>query len=421
MFEWNYKLNSRSVFLMDFDNIFIGLWNLDRRLALHFASEPDVWLHGLSERYLIDAPRRWLVTRCYLNPAGYVYDQNAPNGRLYFSRFRPLWVGAGFEVIDTPNVAANKNAADIRMVIDAIDLAQHRAGYDEFVLASADSDFTPLLQRLRADDRYITIMSPSHASRAYTALADRYVDLDAIEALLRPEQASPAAPAQPTGNGASAGDIAPGLVQAFSSFIEAQYAEAIGPLNIASLAQLAGRAVPGARESNWLGSGSFSSALERLQLSNARLSNIHLWDEERHQEPVSAEPFLASELPEVVELLCRTIDMPRLAHEAWPAVFLKLEAYITTHDFNLTEATKWTRDELAKDDVQVGRAALNYVVRGAQMGGAPLNNVPPPSADDIANAFLKNLINQAYSTGFNIDSEDERTIASWLGLADPDT
>jgi hypothetical protein len=412
---------SRSVLLMDFDNIFIGLWNLDRDLAIRFASEPGAWLQGLTERYLIDERRRWLVTRCYLNPAGYVYSDAAPNGRLYFSRFRPLWVSSGFEVIDTPNLAANKNAADIRMVIDALDLARHPAGYDEFVLASADSDFTPLLQRLRADDRLITIMSPGNASRAYTALADRIVDLAAIEALLDPNQPELPASGPPSGAvEATSGEVSLALIQAFRSFIEAQYAEAIGPLNIASLAQSAARSVPGARESNWLGAGSFTEALVRLALPNARMNTIHLWDEDRHQEPVPVEPFLASELPEVVELLSRTIDMPRLAAEAWPAVFMKLATYVSTHAFNLTESTKWTRDELARDDVPVGRAALNYVVRGAQMGGAPLSNDPPPSADDIANAFLRNLINQAYATGINIDNQDQQTIASWIGLSDPE-
>ena len=128
------------------------------------------------------------------------------------------------------------------------------------------------------------------------------------------------------------------------------------------------------------------------------------------------EPFLASDLPEVVELLARTIDMPRLPAEAWPALFAKLAEYLATHDYNMSEATKWRRDEPVREDVPVGRAALNYIVRGAQMGGAPLDNRPPPVAAEIAQAFLKNLVNQSYSAGINVASDDERTIADWLGV-----
>lgn len=409
---------SKSIILIDFDNIFGGLWALDRDLAVRFASEPKVWLESLAERYQIDNRRRWLVARCYLNPAGSVFSENESSGRLFFSRFRPLWVGAGFEVVDTPTLARNKNAADIRMVIDALDMIQHPVGYDEFLIASGDSDFTPLLHRLRACDRLITIMSPGNAVSAYTSLADKILGFDAIEALLRPDL--PDGPvAAITTEQAQADTIDPALYQAFSEFILSQYAEATGPLNIAALAQQSARAVPGARESNWLGAVTFTAAIERLALPHVRRSEIYLWDEERHQEPVSAESFLTSELPEAVELLTRTVDMPRLKSVAWPAVFAKLADYARSHEFNLTDSTKWTRDGLALDNIQVGRAALNYVVRGAQLGGAPLNNDPPPTAEDIANAFLTTLINQAYSAGVNIDSQDEETIAGWLGLGEP--
>ena len=408
---------SKSIILMDFDNIFSGLWALDRGLAVRFASDPKVWLEALAERYLINDRRRWLVARCYLNPAGSVSSDSEASGRLYFSRFRPLWVGAGFEVIDTPTLARNKNAADIRMVIDALDLVNNRVCYDEFVIASGDSDFTPLLHRLRAYDRQITIMSPGNAVAAYTSLADKILDFDAIEALIRPEliERTEVIQLEPQTNGIDAA-----LSQAYGVFIQSQYVEATGPLNIAALAQQAARAVPGARESKWLGAGTFTASIVRLNLPNAQYSDLYLWDVERHQEPVNLEPFLESELPEAVEILTRTIDMPRLTDKAWPAVFAKLAEYAQGFEFNLTESTKWTRDSLALEGIPVGRAAVGYVVRGAQIGGAPLNNDPPPSAEDIANAFLSSIVNQAHSAGLKIDNSDEATVAAWLGLGDVD-
>ena len=169
---------TKTALLIDFDNVFISLWDLDRNAALQFASDPSDWLQVLANTHLNGEPRRWLVARCYLNPAGFVNAADRSE-RVYFSRFRPGLVRAGFEVIDCPAVTRQgKNAADIRIVLDVLDLLSHRTRFDEFVLASGDADFMPLLQRIRAEDRRITIMSPSYLASAYTAVADRIVDFD---------------------------------------------------------------------------------------------------------------------------------------------------------------------------------------------------------------------------------------------------
>ena len=67
---------------------------------------------------------------------------------------RSALIASGFEVIDCPHQPGRKrNAADLHMVIDTIDALEHPAGYDEFVLLSADADLTPVLLRLRAHNR----------------------------------------------------------------------------------------------------------------------------------------------------------------------------------------------------------------------------------------------------------------------------
>ena len=108
--------------------------------------------------------------------------------RLYFSKFRQAFTQAGFEIIDCPRLTQTKNAADIRMIIDAVDALGSSTRYDEFVIASADADMTPLLVRLRAADRRTTIVSPSDAAVAFTAVADRLITADHILALVQGEQ-----------------------------------------------------------------------------------------------------------------------------------------------------------------------------------------------------------------------------------------
>src|SRR3989338_1055048 len=60
------------------------------------------------------------------------------------------------ELIDVPQSRySGKNSADIRMVVDAMDLAYSKAHVDTFALVSGDSDFSPLVSKLRENDRYV--------------------------------------------------------------------------------------------------------------------------------------------------------------------------------------------------------------------------------------------------------------------------
>jgi uncharacterized protein (TIGR00288 family) len=60
------------------------------------------------------------------------------------------------ELIDVPQSRySGKNSADIRMVVDAMDLAYSKQHVDTFALVSGDSDFSPLVSKLRENDRYV--------------------------------------------------------------------------------------------------------------------------------------------------------------------------------------------------------------------------------------------------------------------------
>ena len=61
---------------------------------------------------------------------------------------------AAFELIDIPKKRANsKNSADIRMVVDVMDLAFTKSHVDTFCLVTGDSDFSPLVSKLRENNR----------------------------------------------------------------------------------------------------------------------------------------------------------------------------------------------------------------------------------------------------------------------------
>jgi uncharacterized protein (TIGR00288 family) len=63
---------------------------------------------------------------------------------------------AGIELIDIPLKAySGKNSADIRMVVDALDLCYAKEHVTTFALVSGDSDFSPLVSKLRENDKYV--------------------------------------------------------------------------------------------------------------------------------------------------------------------------------------------------------------------------------------------------------------------------
>jgi uncharacterized LabA/DUF88 family protein len=181
----------KAALFLDFDNFFSGLMSADPTSALALVTSPSRWLHKLTSSNSDNATRQWLVLRCYMNPAGWLPDPRKPGDRLYFSKFRPFFTQAGVEVVDCPALTkGSKNGADIRMVIDVMTALRANTRYEEFVIASADADFTPLLQVLRADDRRITVMATSSTAPAYEALADRFLDEQDIFDLISKDPAA---------------------------------------------------------------------------------------------------------------------------------------------------------------------------------------------------------------------------------------
>src|SRR5436309_12824391 len=63
---------------------------------------------------------------------------------------------ASFELIEIPHVRqSGKNSADIRMVVDALDLCYTKSHVDAFVIISGDSDFSPLVSKLRENNKSV--------------------------------------------------------------------------------------------------------------------------------------------------------------------------------------------------------------------------------------------------------------------------
>jgi len=134
-----------------------------------------------------------LVTRTGLDPDNFdlqpALDVLLEKGKVVFRRAYADWTrfaGAtkrlhdhGVEMIDVPpSTRAGKNGADVRLVIDALELAYLREHIDTFVIASGDSDFCPLAAKLRENDRTVIDMAVKEStSPLFVKACDEFVYL----------------------------------------------------------------------------------------------------------------------------------------------------------------------------------------------------------------------------------------------------
>lgn len=410
----------RSALFLDFDNIYGGLFQLDRDAAYALADDPSRLLEALATHRLPSDERRdLLVLRAYLNPAGSIQDPERGNdsGRLYLSKFRPNLTRSGFEVVDCPALTyGQKNAADIRIVIDVLQSLHAHTYYDEFIIASSDADFTPVLRHLRASDRRTTILSTGTTAPAYRNIANVCLDATYLIELLGSGQARN----DKVNDLEPAAEVAGGLAHAREQVqraVEAHVGRSDGPMLLALLgSELRAEFGDAIEDTNWFGTGSLSSFVRRMgATSGICVEGHYLWDADKHSAPQTAAPSPQHmALPSRIEQICQITDLPRLSADSWRWTFELLAQYAENHTFNLTECTAMTRDRLAEEGHQVGRGAIGFITRGAMLGGTRLDSQEAPGADEIREALIRTTVARAQVSSLNLTAEDENELRRWL-------
>ena len=281
----------KSALFVDFDNVYSGLHRLDPATADRFARQPGVWTQWLCDTLALpvqdDGPgraaerRRLLVRRCYLNPQVY-------------REFRAAFNRDGFEIVDCPPMtSAGKTSTDIHMVLDIVDLLQHPVHCDEFIVFSADADFTPVLRKLRRWDRRTTVLAIGFPSAAYRASADLLIDQDEFlrdalgprgraretDAEREPQPAAALQPARPaaTPTAAAPAPAAPSAQPAHAgpaaicATVAEVFRQTVGaapaPVALASLAACAVAQVEGLDAAQWGGFQSLRRLVDALDLA----------------------------------------------------------------------------------------------------------------------------------------------------------
>ena len=97
-----------------------------------------------------------------------------------YKEFKAPMHEASFELIEIPHVRmSGKNSADIRLVVDALDLCYTKSHVDTFVIISGDSDFSPLVSKLRENNKtVIGVGVKSSTSDLLIANCDEFIFYD---------------------------------------------------------------------------------------------------------------------------------------------------------------------------------------------------------------------------------------------------
>ncbi len=247
----------KTALFIDFDNVYSGLRKLGPAYADAFAGDPLRWMAWITGKLCSpadaapEAKRRILVRRCYLNP-------------IMYQRFRLGFSRAGFEIVDCPPMTQQgKTSTDIHMVLDIVDVLQSATRYDEFIVFSGDADFTPVLRKLRRDDRRTTIFAAGATSASYDASADLIIDLEAfINEALGFEDEEPGADSAPDNEG---------LMAQAEALVWKLVEQTQGPLSLPVLTKALATQVPGLADSGWAGRGNFTALLKELPLGPLRI------------------------------------------------------------------------------------------------------------------------------------------------------
>ena len=409
----------RCELFVDFENVHDSLGTINRLATEKFATEPARWIKwfemgnhepteepvGITHKHTI------LVRRCYLNPAK-------------FSKYRGYFTRAGFSVIDCPPLTAGgKNSADIHMVLDIIDTLAHPTPFEEFIILSADADFTPVLIRLRAHDRRTTIFTNAVTAATFKAACDFVIDQETFfeKALgIVDEVAEVAVDLQLTSEELIK------LRQQIMDSVRERLAEADAPIDMASVAysviKRIGKLVI---ETRWAGVGSFKNLLTAEDQNDIAVLEVqpgYVYDPNRHDASVitpteitmPAEDRLAelpTEFASFIQHVNTVTDVPALPPSDYRVMFEMIVDAVEQGYEALSSLSRMVRDLCAEKGCSISRKSINFVLLGLRLRRFDLRG---RQVDEIAREWRDNVVSLCENAGLVFTDPERDMLGKWF-------
>ncbi len=411
---------TKSVLLIDFDNMFGQLFNQDEHVALYFAHNLKTVVKNLETWGTNEGVSRDFIYKAvYMNVGGSVKTGRQPeNGKpekLFFSQFRNLIVGSGFLIFDCPTFNLYKNAADIRMVVDVLQNIDGRVQYDELVVMSGDSDFTPLLQCIRSKGKQTMLVSAGQVSEAYKNVANIYLPHDQFFDLI--DHMMPDIPE--IDNAVS--DISKEVLKQTAIKIKKILEQNGEPVLLSQLNQVFSELN---LDGKWGGYRTMTDflmgAITEAGLKNLAVQGGWVWNRQEHTAPQPVHVSTQYEIcdaPSIVETAVKIAYFPKVKREHWDIVIDSFAQYgldFPSDSLQLTHCTKWVRDRLEERNISIARGKLNSVASAISRGGVHING--QANKNEIRVAILKNTLDTFQNLGHTLSENDETMLRQWIGI-----
>jgi len=385
---------------VDFDNVYTGLQALDPVAAKRFAEDPKHWADALSAGGVGEESRRFLIRNCYLNP-------------VVYSKYRTYWTRAGFRVIDCPSLTQRgKSSTDINLVLDAMDALSGPSGIEEFFIASADADFTSLIQRFRAADRMTTVIAAGAVAFAYREMADSVVESHDFVAILHGSavEPMPAVNSDAAKRALLAGKLPIKTLSPAVNEVGEFVRNAPRPVAGAMVAHRALTVDPSLK-ADWGGCGKFGTWVAQIgngiEYSPARGGWV--WDTKRFS---SADlPSEAEVQPGIEEQVARVTDVPALSADQFRQMFLSMEARLRDNPASRSELSKLVRDDCVMAGQPVSRAAVNFVIQGLAYMNFQLTDTA--TAAELAAAWTEDVEELCRVALMEFDASEKLALRRW--------
>ena len=218
----------RIALFLDYENLAIGA--RDRLEGMQFDLRPV--LDALADR-------------------GRVIARKAYADWSYFDEDRRMLTRSHVELIEIPQRmgASRKNSADIKLCVDALEMAFERDYVTTFVICTGDSDFTPLVHKLRElNKRVIGVGIKESTSRLLPPACDEFLYYEALEGVDVPAERRRRGPKQGAGRHAGAQPSAPSVPEPVE--VEEEEADGAAPLSEDQLAIVIAQTVAGLEQSS---------------------------------------------------------------------------------------------------------------------------------------------------------------------------
>ena len=292
------------------------------------------------------------------------------------------------------------------------------AHIEEFFVASADADFTSLIQRFRAADRMTTVIAAGAVAFAYREMADSVVESHDFVAILNGTAAESvhsvasvhAQRVQGAVEAKSRATSLSGAAKEVCDFVRS----APGPVVGAMVAHRALATDPSLK-TDWGGCGKFGTWVAQIGhgVEYSATRGGWVWDAQRFSNDDL--PAEAEAEPGIAERVARVTDVPALSAAQFRQVFEALAARLREQPVARNELSRAVRDDCVAAGQPVSRSAVNFVLQGVVYAGVSLTDGVP--AVELAAAWTRNVEELCRVALMEFDDAEKLALKRWASGA----